>query len=155
MADTPRSPHRLAGYLTVLSVYVAGVAAAAVTGRRRGREMPERYVVQDLLVGAVAIHKFTRLVAKDAVTTPVRAPVTQFEENAGSGEVNESPREGHVTHVPGEILSCPFCLAPWAATAYVAGLAISPRVARACASTLAMVAGSDWLQQSYSRLRTE
>jgi Protein of unknown function (DUF1360) len=155
MPETPRAPHRVAGYLSLLSLYGGAVAAAALVGHRRGREMPHQYGVQDLVIGALATHKFTRLVAKDGVTTPMRAPFTHFEENAGSAEVNESPREGHLTHVPGEVLSCPFCLAPWVATAYVAGLALSPDLARAWASAFAVVAGSDWLQQGYSRLRTE
>jgi hypothetical protein len=155
MAETPRAPHRIMGYLTLLSLYGGAVAVAALLGQRRGRETPDRYGVQDLVFGAIATHKFTRLLAKDGVTTPLRAPFTNFEENAGSAEVNESPREGHLTHVPGEVLSCPFCLAPWVATAYVAGLALSPGSARAWASTFAVVAGSDWLQQGYSRIRTE
>jgi|SRR3954447_361548 hypothetical protein len=155
MPETPRAPHRIAGYLTLLSLYGGAVATAAAIGRSRGREMPQGYRVPDLVIGALATHKVTRLLAKDGVITPMRAPFTRFEENAGSGEVNESPREGHLTHVPGEVLSCPFCLAPWVAAAYVAGLALNPGLARAWASTFAVVAGSDWLQQGYSRLRTE
>jgi len=153
MPETPRAPHRIVGYLTLLSLYGGALGAAALIGR--GREMPDRYGVQDLVVGAVATHKFTRLLAKDGVTTPLRAPFTQFEDNAGSAEVNEHPREGHLTHVPGEVLSCPFCLAPWVATAYAVGLALNPRLARAWASTFAVVAGSDWLQQGYARVRTD
>jgi hypothetical protein len=155
MPETPRAPHRIVGYLTMLSLYGAGVAGAVLAARTRGRTLPSSFAVQDLLVGAAATHKFTRLIAKDGVTTPVRAPFTEFEENAGSGEVNESPREGHLTHVPGEILTCPFCLAPWVTTAYVAGLVFAPRVARAWAATFGMVAASDWLQHAYSRIRED
>jgi hypothetical protein len=153
--DTPRAPERVIGYLGMLSLYGGGILGAATLARSRGRTLPAAYEVQDLLVGAVATHKFTRLVSKDGVTTPLRAPFTEFEENAGSGEVNESPRHGHLSHVPGEVLSCPFCLAPWVAATYVAGLVLSPRLARAWATTFALVGGSDWLQQGYSRLRTE
>jgi hypothetical protein len=155
MPETPRSPHRIVGYLGLLTLYGGAVTSAALLGRQRGQRLPDRYGVQDLLVGALATHKFTRLLAKDGVTTPLRAPFTEFEENAGSAEVNESPREGHLQHVPGEILTCPFCLAPWVASAYVAGLTLSPRLARAWASTFAVVGASDWLQHGYSRVRTE
>lgn len=112
MSDSPRDPHRIVGYLGMLSLFGGALASAVAVGRAQGKELPERYGVQDLVVGALATHKFTRLVAKDGVTTPLRAPVTEFEENAGSAEVNESPKEGHLQHVPGEILTCPFCLAP-------------------------------------------
>jgi hypothetical protein len=153
--ETPRAPHRIAGYLSMMSLYGGGVVTAALLARARGRTPPASYAVEDLLLGAVATHKFARLVAKDGVATPVRAPFTEFEENAGSAEVNESPREGHLTHVPGEVLTCPFCLAPWVATAYVACLTLSPRLARAWAATFAIVGGSDWLQHGYSRVRAD
>jgi hypothetical protein len=153
--DTPRAPHRIAGYVGMLSLYGAGVASAVAVARARGRTLPPSYAVQDLLVGAMATHKFTRLVSKDAVTTPLRAPFTRFEENAGSGEVTESPHHGHLSHVPGEVLTCPFCLAPWVATAYVVGLGLNPRLARAWASTFALVGASDWLQHGYAHLRTD
>jgi hypothetical protein len=153
--DTPRAPHRIGGYLALLSLYGTGLLTAAAVARTRGRPLPPTYGVQDLLVGAVATHKLTRLIAKDAVTTPIRAPFTEFEESAGAGEVNESPRHGPLSHTPGELVSCPFCLAPWVATTYVAGLVLSPRLARACATTFALVGASDWLQQGYARFRTD
>jgi hypothetical protein len=153
--DTPRAPHRIAGYLALLSLYGAGLMGAAVAARARGRPLPTAYDAQDLLIGAVATHKLTRLISKDAVTTPIRAPFTEFEESAGAGEVNESPRHGHLSHTPGEVLTCPFCLAPWVASTYVAGLVLSPRLARACATTFALVGASDWLQHGYARFRTD
>jgi len=155
MSDSPRAPHRIAGYLGMLSLFGGALASAVAVGRTQGKELPERYGVQDLVVGALATHKFTRLIAKDGVTTPLRAPVTEFEENAGSAEVNESPKEGHLQHVPGEVLTCPFCLAPWVATGYVAMLALSPRLARAWAATFAIVGSSDWLQHGYSHIRAD
>lgn len=145
----------MVGYLGMLALYGTSVAGAVALGRSRGTGLPAGYRVQDLVVGALATHKFTRLVAKDGVTTPARAPFTTFEENAGSGEVNESPKESHLRHVPGEVLTCPFCLAPWVATAYVAALALSPRLARAWAATFAVVGASDWLQHGYSRVRED
>jgi hypothetical protein len=155
MSETPRAPHRMTGYAAMLTLYGFGVGSAALLTRSSRRKAPDDYALPDLILGALATHKFTRLIAKDGVTTPMRAPFTEFEENAGSGEVNESPREGHAIHVPGEVLSCPFCLAPWVATTYVAGLAWSPRLARAWAATFAIVGGSDWLQHGYARIRTE
>jgi len=153
MADDTHE--RITGYLGALTAFGASVAAVALAGRRQGARLPERFDVADLLLGAVATHKFTRIVAKDVVTTPLRAPFTEFEKPLGSGEVADRPKEGHVAHAVGELLTCPFCLAPWTATAYVAALALAPRAARAWAATFAIVGASDALQHAYARVRTD
>jgi hypothetical protein len=85
----------------------------------------------------VATHKLSRLLS----TASVSAPFTQFEEAAGSGEHHESARGQHgVRHTVGELLTCPFCLAVWVATAYVAGLVAAPRPTRTAAVVLCAVA---------------
>ena len=118
-----------------------------------GEGLPGRIRLLDVALGGLATFKFTRLLAKDAVTTPIRAPFTEFEENAGAGEVNESPRPGHPQHTIGDLISCPFCLAPWVSTSYVAALALAPRVARAWAAAFSVVALSDSLQFGYDQLK--
>jgi hypothetical protein len=154
MPDNPRHDSRATGYLAAMSLFGTGVLTAARLHRLRGSSLPAGYTSHDLLLGAIATHKFTRLVSKDAVTTPLRAPFTTFEGAAGSAEVNESPKDGHL-HTVGELLTCPFCLAPWVSTAYVVTLGFTPRLARAWAAVFSIVAGSDFLQQAYARARTE
>jgi hypothetical protein len=146
---------RIPGYVAALTVFGTGVVATVAAGRAQGRDLPERFGVVDLLLGAVATQKFTRILAKDAVTTPVRAPFTEFEKPLGSAEVQERPRDGHPLHTVGELLTCPFCLAPWTATAYVAALIFAPRAARAWAAVFTVVGGSDALQHLYARVRTD
>ena len=155
MSDTPRNPARVTSYLSALVLFGASVSGIAALGKATGKELPDRYSLFDLVVGGLATHKFARLISKDLVTTPLRMPFTKFEEMGGAGEVNETPRGGHPEHAVGEILSCPFCLAPWIATGYVAGLAISPRVARTWAAVFSVVGASDFLQFGYARIRTE
>jgi hypothetical protein len=156
MSDNPHEHYRVAGYLAVMSVFGSAVAAAAGVARARGRELPASYALQDLALGALATHKFTRLAAKDGVTTPLRAPFTRFEENAGSAEVNESPRkESAPRHVVGELITCPFCLAPWVATGYVAALTLTPRLARSWAAVFGIVGGADFLQHAYALVRQD
>lgn len=154
MPESPREPHRVAGYLAAMSVYASGVAATALLGRRRGRSLPDSYAVQDLVVGALAAHKFARILTKDGITTPLRAPFTEYEGDIGSAEVAESPRED-LRHSLGELMTCPFCMTPWVATAYVAGLALHPGLARAWAATFAVVGGSDFLQHLYAHVRED
>lgn len=153
--NSPHEHDRIAGYMTVMSVFGALAVTAMGLGRAKGRDLPASYAVQDLVLGALASHKFARLISKDGVTTPLRAPFTEFEGYAGSGEVNETPRREPARHVVGELLSCPFCVTPWIATGYVATLAIAPRMARAWAAVFGIVGGSDFLQQAYARVRED
>ena len=155
MTYSPREPSHIAGYLGAMTAFGSGVLGLTLLGRMTGRSLPERYAVADLVLGGLATYKFARLISKDAVTTPLRMPFTEFKENAGSAEVIEQPRDGHPVHTIGELLTCPFCLAPWIATPYVAGLTLAPQLARTWAAVFSIVGMSDTLQQVYGRLRTD
>ena len=148
----PDGDVNLAGFSASLATYAFSLAALVAAGRATGGA-PARYSLGDLVVGGVATHKFSRLMAKGSVTSPLRAPFTQFEEAAGASEHVEVPRGEHgVRHTVGELLTCPFCLAVWIATAYVAGLGVAPRAARAWAAVFAVTGVSDFLQHAYARL---
>jgi hypothetical protein len=152
MSDGPRDPAHITGYATALGVFGATSLGVLLAGRKEGR-LPERYATMDLVVGALATQKFARLVAKDSVMTPLRAPFTDFQEVGAPAELNETPKHEHGKHTVGELLTCPFCLAPWVAGAYVTGLAFAPRLARAWAAVFGMVGASDDLQWVYDRLQ--
>lgn len=147
-----RDEVNLSGYadsLAVFAVSIAGLLALA-----HDRELPDHYSVKDLTLGGIATHKLTRLLSRASVTSPLRAPFTQFEGPAGSGEHIEKPRDGHgLRHTVGELVTCPFCLGVWIGTAYIAGVALAPRPTRTVAAVLTVVVGSDTLQHAYSRLR--
>jgi hypothetical protein len=153
MSDSPRN--RIPGYLAAMSVFGTGWAAFARHVVRSDTVLPDRFAVTDLMIGGLATHKFTRLVSKEGVTTPLRAPFTEFEGVAGSAEVSESVREDHPLHTVGELLTCPFCLAPWVASLYVAGLVVAPGVARTWAAVFSVVGAADLLQHGYARVRTD
>ena len=143
----------LPGFAGSLALFGASAAAAAAALRSGGRDLPDRYPVTDVLLGGVAVHKFTRLVSRGSVTSPVRAPFTEFEGAAGASEHEESPRGHGIRHTVGELLTCPFCLAVWVSSGYVVGLAAAPRATRAWAAVFAVTAVSDSLQHLYARLR--
>ena len=143
----------LGPYAVLTSTFAIGFGAAVATAHRRRGGLPQRYSVLDIVATGIATHKLSRIVSKEGVTTPLRAPFTEFEGEAGSAEVHERPKHG-LAHVPGELLTCPFCLAPWIATGYVAGLVLAPGPTRAWAAVFATVAGSDALQHAYARLRS-
>lgn len=137
------------GYVVPLGTYSGVVAGLAALARWRGARLPRRVPVTDIVIGAVATHKISRLLAKDSVTSPLRAPFTRYEQPIGEAELGEQVRGEGVRHSVGELISCPFCLAVWVATGLSAGLVFAPRLTRLVAATFAGVAGSDFLQLGY------
>lgn len=137
----------LGTYVRILTVYGGVVATATVAAAVTGRRVPERIGLMDLGLMAACTHKVARLLAKDPVTSPIRAPFTRFEGVSGPSELKEEPR-----NTVGELLSCPFCIAQWAATGYVIGLVFAPRFTRLTGAAMTAVAASDWLQLAYAKL---
>ena len=144
----------LHGFAGSLAAYAATTATFAALTRLSGRTPPAAYSLRDLVVGGVAVHKFSRLLARGAVTSPLRAPFTRFEGPDGSSEHLESALgDLGVRHTVGALVTCPFCMDVWVGTAYVGGLQVAPRGARAWAAVFAVTAVSDFLQHAYARLR--
>ncbi|MEV0144506.1 MULTISPECIES: DUF1360 domain-containing protein [unclassified Nonomuraea] len=137
----------LRGYLRIMTVYGGAIAAAVGAAALMGRKAPERVGLMDLALMAACTHKVSRLIAKDPVTSPLRAPFTRYEGTSGPAELKEEPRNS-----VGELVSCPFCLAQWTATAYAAGMVFAPRFTRLAGATMTAVAASDWLQLAYARM---
>jgi hypothetical protein len=152
VAGHPPAPERpIGGYAVTMGAYVAAVGGFAAWMRASGRRLPERVPAGDLALVAVATHKAARLISKERVTSPVRAPFTRFEGNAGPGEVSEAARGHGVRRALGELLVCPYCISLWIATAFAAGFAVAPRPTRWIASVLTAVFGSDALQIAYKK----
>jgi uncharacterized protein DUF1360 len=139
----------LRAYSVVLGAYATAVGALAVLARALRTGLPERFGVQDTVLLCVATHKASRLLTKEAVTSPLRAPFTRYEEATGMAEVNESVPGHGARHAVGELLTCPFCLGVWIATGLTAGLVFAPRVTRVAATVLTAVAVSDTAQLGY------
>lgn len=146
----PGEPLPLTGYLVSGGAYAALVAGLAIAVRRTGRTLPEQLAVMDLVLISVATHKLSRLLAKDSITSPLRAPFTRFEKPAGEAELVEQVRGQGTWHAMGELISCPFCLAVWVSTVLTAGLVLAPRLTRLVAAGLTAVAISDFLQLGYA-----
>ncbi|WP_103338989.1 DUF1360 domain-containing protein [Amycolatopsis sp. CA-126428] len=140
----------LAGYAVAMGAYSGLVGGLALLGRAVGARLPQRFGVGDTVLLGAATFKASRLLAKDAVTSPLRAPFTRYEEPAGDDELNESvPAKGHVEHAVGELVSCPFCLNVWVGTGLAAGLVIAPRATRLAATVLTAVGLADALHLLY------
>jgi Protein of unknown function (DUF1360) len=141
-----RPPFRT--YAAFAAIFNAGFGGALLAAKRRGR-LPERVGTQDVLLIGTASHKLSRLVAKDKVTTFVRAPFTEYQGRGGPAEVEERARGEGVRRAVGELLICPYCLGLWASGAFHVGLLFAPRATRVAASTLTALTVSDFLQIAY------
>jgi Protein of unknown function (DUF1360) len=147
----PDGERPLGGYAVMASVFAGLVGGFSAWLRASGRELPERIEPGDLALVTVATHKASRLITKEHVASPVRAPFTRFEAKAGQGETSESPRGHGVRRAIGELLVCPYCLGLWIAAAFSAGLIVAPRATRWVATVLTTLFGSDVLQIAYRK----
>ena len=141
-----RPPFRT--YAALAATFNAGFAGALVAAKRKGR-LPERVSPEDVILIGTASHKLSRLVAKDKVTTFLRAPFTEYQGRGGPAEVEERARSGGIRGAVGELLICPYCLGLWISGAFHAGLLLAPRTTRVLASTLTALTLSDFLQIAY------
>ena len=143
--------HPLGGYLVLLACYGGLVAGLGGLVAWRRPEVPATPAPGDLALLAVATHKLSRILTKDPVTSPLRAPFTRFERPTGKGEVAEQTRGAGLRHAIGELVTCPFCTAQWVATVLSASLVVAPRLTRRVAGVFCLTAGSDLLQLAYAK----
>jgi hypothetical protein len=145
----PQEQPPFLSYLTFMSSFGALVAAALLIARKQGRELPEQVGAGQLLLVGTASHKVARLLSKDKVTSPLRAPFTELEGKGGPAEFEESSRGTGLRKAIGELLICPFCLGLWVVAAFSVGLLFAPRVTRFIASLFAALTISDFFQIAY------
>lgn len=136
-------------YLAFMAIFASLVGAALAVARRQGRELPERIDPGQLLLVGTASHKLSRLIAKDKVTSPLRAPFTELEGGGGPAELEERSRGTGLRKAVGELLICPFCLNLWVVAGFSVGLLFAPRVTRFVASLFAALTVSDFFQIAY------
>lgn len=136
-------------YLAFMSIFGSFVGAALAVAKRQGRELPDRVPAGQLLLIGSASHKFSRVLSKDKVTSPLRAPFTELEGKGGPAEFEERSRGTGLRKAIGELLICPFCLGLWVIAAFSVGLLFAPRVTRFIASLFAALTISDFLQIAY------
>jgi hypothetical protein len=142
----------LGGYLRLMSAYGTGTLASAAVARLAGRPA-QRLSPWDVVQLAAATDKVARLIAKDPVTSPLRAPFTRYEGLSAPSELEEEVRGHGLQHSVGELLTCPMCLAQWVATGFSVGLVFAPNLVRQVLATFTAIAGADFLQHAYVRLQ--
>jgi Protein of unknown function (DUF1360) len=148
---SPDQERPLGSYALLLGSFATACGAFALALRRSGKDLPERVDSGDLALVAVASFKASRIIARDRVTSAIRAPFSRFQDDAGPGEVDEAARGHGLRRVVGELLICPYCLDVWTATAFLGGLLTAPRATRWIASVFVVVSAADALQIAYAK----
>jgi hypothetical protein len=139
----------LLSYAVLAGVFNVLFAGALVAAKRSGRALPERVPAADLLLIGAASHKLSRLISKDKVTSPLRAPFTELEGSGGPGELEERSRGRGARKAIGELLVCPYCLGLWVVAGFSIGLLFAPRLTRFLAAVFSALTISDFLQIAY------
>ena len=148
-----KTPRPLGGYAALVGLFTVALSSAiASTGARKDDEAPE-LGWSDLLVLGIATHKLSRIVTKDLVTSPFRAPFVKFKKGAGAGEVEEEARGEGLQEAVGDLITCPYCMAPWVASALVFAHTMAPRATRMICSIFVITAASDFLNQLYAKAK--
>jgi Protein of unknown function (DUF1360) len=138
----------LTAYAGLVGVF-AMAASLAFLALKRGGRLPSRIGFTDLVLVGVATHKLSRLIAKDKVTSFLRAPFTRYQGPGAPGEVEEEARGHGLRLATGELLTCPYCIGPWISAAFLFALVQQPRYARLAASALVVLTIADFLQLAY------
>jgi Protein of unknown function (DUF1360) len=142
----------LPSYAALAGLFNLILAVFLLIARKSGRQIPERIETRDIALLGVATHKVSMLVARDAVTSPLRAPFTELQEKQSPKNVDEKPRGEGLRRSIGELITCHFCVGQWVASFFTYGLVFAPAVTRLVASIFAIVALSDHLHQTYKAL---
>jgi hypothetical protein len=142
----PQHDVPLAGYAGAMGLFGLTLGGVLLSMSRTGRWQSGW---ADLVLLGVGTHKLARLITKDAVTAPLRAPFTRRQETEGAGEVHDEPRDDSAL---AQLVTCPFCAGPWLGTGLGAALAWRPEPTRFVLRLLTAVTIADFLHLGYARL---
>jgi hypothetical protein len=142
----------LYSYSALMGAFSLIFALFCLLSRITGRPIPERIEAKDIALLGMAAHKMSMIGSEDAITSPLRAPLTEIQEKESPKKVVEKPRGEGLRRSMGELLMCKFCLGVWLASFLTYGLVLVPRVTRLIAALFAVVTVSDYLHQTYEIL---
>lgn len=138
----------LAGYAALLLAYNAALFTGLRAAEKSGGGFAEKVNLTDLALLAVATHKLSRIIAKDRVASPLRAPFMEYVEPAGENEIKEKVRGRGLRRAVGDLLHCPWCLNPWVAGALAFGMVFKPRATRILAGIFTAATAADFLHEA-------
>jgi hypothetical protein len=132
-------------YAALTGAFGAVLGGFVLLARRR---LPERVPFGDVVRVGLASYKLGRLVAKDEVTTWMRAPVTQDPDAS-------EPKPRGLERALGELVTCPYCVGVWVASGLSYALVLFPRQTRLVTTIFGAQAIADFLNAAYARLQED
>jgi hypothetical protein len=148
ISDSYSDQHRPLGSYGLLTTAFGAFFAGGIAALHH--RLPDRPRATDVALAGVATYKISRLLAKDRVTSVLRAPFTRYEGESGPSEVSESPRGRGLQLAIGELVVCPYCVGQWVAGAMALSQVAAPRTTRFVAGTFAAYAVADALQMAHA-----
>lgn len=139
----------LGAYATLIGLFNLLFGIFLLVSKGSDHPIPQRVRLSDVLLLGVATHKLTYLLSNDVVTSPLRAPFTEYQEMESPSNVEEQPRGTGLRKAIGELVVCVFCLGQWVAAFFAYGLVLAPAVTRFVATIFAILTVSDHLHQLY------
>jgi hypothetical protein len=130
-------------YATLSAAFWTVFAAFVAANRDR---LPERVTAGDLARIAIASYKLSRIITKEDVAAFVRAPVTEDAEG-------QRPKPRGMARVLGELVTCPYCIGLWIASALSYSLVLYPRETRFATTIFSAYGITDFLNAAFVRLR--
>lgn len=135
-------------YAAITGVFAGGLALAGGLARALGRN-PACQTTLDLVVLSAATFKAARTIARDEVTSFLRAPFVKGEAHSGD---EEEPVEGGTAQAIGELVTCSRCAGAWAAAGLASTQIIAPRFGRLLTWSFAAAGINDFLQAAFAAL---
>jgi Protein of unknown function (DUF1360) len=142
------TPPPYGSYAAIMGVFAGGLAAAGALARVFDRN-PACQTPLDLVVLSAASFKASRTIARDEVTSFLRAPFVKGEAHSGEGE---EPVEGGMDQAIGELITCSRCAGTWAAAGLAVTQILAPRFGRLLTWSLAAAGINDFLQAGFTAL---
>jgi Protein of unknown function (DUF1360) len=146
VTSTHRPPYE--AYAAIMGAFAGGLAAAGALSRLLDRE-PQCQTPLDLVVLSAAVFKAARTLARDEVTSFLRAPFVEGEAHEGGEEPVET---GDLHQAIGELITCSRCVGTWAAAGLASVQVLAPRFGRLLTWSLGAAGINDFLQASFAAL---
>jgi hypothetical protein len=142
----------LESYATLVGAFNLILALFLLVTRATGRPIPERIEARDIVIFGAATHKLSWILAREPITSPIRAPFTELEEVESPTKADETPRGTGLRRTVGELLTCHFCLGMWVSAFFSYAFVLFPAATRLVGAMFAVLTVSDHLHQGYKAL---
>lgn len=140
----------LGTYLAASALFVGLTSACLTALYRTGRKAPIPDT-RDIFLLSGATLRISRLIARDRVMSPIRAPFTEVAQEP-NGEIHERPRGTGTVRALGELVTCPRCTAMWAAGVLCMSYVWAPNAVRPVSLLLTCSVLSDIANRMIAKL---